>query len=205
MSGPPDPRELFGDDVGPEERMRLQRVHDLLVAAGPPPELSPTLETPPAPPGRAEDRRVLGLPARRRGRVLALALAATFAALVAGYVFGARSSDFDAKFSVRMHATSAARGASAVIDVGGGDASGNWPLRLKVRGLPRQREGAYYELYLTRPGKPRVTCGTFRVHPGTTTVRLNAPYEFTRPYGWVVVARRPGERGGEPLLRVQIA
>jgi hypothetical protein len=201
----PDFRDLVGEDLPHDERDRLKRVHELVLSAGPPPELPPTLQTPPGEPGGRRDEGVAWLPARRRGRVLALALAATLAALVLGYGFGARSDDFDPKFTVRMQATGAAPGASALIDVGEIDDSGNWPLLVKVRGLPAQREGAYYELYLTRPGKPRLSCGTFRVHAGTTSVRLNAPYEFRRPYGWIVVARGPGSRESGPLLRVHIA
>ena len=205
MTHEPDFRDLVGEDLPRDERDRLRRVHELVVAAGPPPELPASLQTPPAEPGGRRDEGVAWLPARRRGRVLALALAATLAALVLGYVFGARSDDFDSTFSVRMEATRAAPRASAVIDVAEIDDSGNWPLLVKVRGLPAQRENAYYELLLTRPGKPRLTCGTFRVHAGTTTVRLNAPYEFRRPYGWVVVARGPGITDGKPLLRANIA
>ena len=48
-----DPRfdldELLGD-ASPDERDRLRRVHELLVEAGPPPELSPELEVTPEPP-----------------------------------------------------------------------------------------------------------------------------------------------------------
>ena len=205
MRDEPDLRDLVGEGLPPDERDRLQRVHELVLAAGPPPELPPSLTAPPAEPGGRRDEAVPWLPARRRGRVLTLALAATLAALVLGYAFGARSDEFHTEFTVRMQATPAAPGASAVIDVGERDGSGNWPLRVKVRGLPEQREGAYYELYLTEPGKPPLSCGTFRVHAGTTTVRLNAPYEFRRPYGWIVVPRGPGARENRPLLRVQIA
>ena len=47
MTPPPEFEELVGADVGQEERARLQRVHELLVLAGPPPELTPELETGP--------------------------------------------------------------------------------------------------------------------------------------------------------------
>ena len=44
MSDRPTFDELAGgDDLSPEEAARLERVHDLLVAAGPPPELPPHL------------------------------------------------------------------------------------------------------------------------------------------------------------------
>ena len=45
MTDRPDFRELVGD-LPDEERARLERVHDLLIAAGPPPELPPALVEP---------------------------------------------------------------------------------------------------------------------------------------------------------------
>ena len=41
MSREPDFDALVGADVPGEERDRLRRAHELLVAAGPPPELAP--------------------------------------------------------------------------------------------------------------------------------------------------------------------
>lgn len=200
----PDFRTLVGNDHEGDQERRLRRAHDLLVAAGPPPELPPTLATPPtlASPRRAA--AVAGLPAPGRGRVLALAFSLAVVGLVAGYVFGLRQDGFETSFSVDMRATRAAPGASAKIDVGPRDSSGNWPLRLKVRGLRTLPAGGYYELLLTRPGRRTVTCGTFRVHAGTTEVRLNAPYEFGKKYGWIVTTHR-GERSTKPLLRVDIS
>ena len=40
---PPDFDELISDDVDDLERARLRRVHDLLVAAGPPADMPATL------------------------------------------------------------------------------------------------------------------------------------------------------------------
>ena len=59
-----------GDDLTPEEEVRLRRVHDLLVQAGPPADLPPALETPTAPP-EAEIVQFPLLP-RRRWAVAAL-------------------------------------------------------------------------------------------------------------------------------------
>ena len=44
----PDFLDLVGDEGTPEELERLRRAHDLLIAAGPPPELSPRLAEAPA-------------------------------------------------------------------------------------------------------------------------------------------------------------
>ena len=47
MTPPPEFEEIVGGDVEAAERARLARVHALLVQAGPPPELSPELESGP--------------------------------------------------------------------------------------------------------------------------------------------------------------
>ena len=44
MSRPPDFDDLVGGDLPADERERLRRVHDLLVEAGPPPELPEGLQ-----------------------------------------------------------------------------------------------------------------------------------------------------------------
>jgi hypothetical protein len=198
----PDLRELVGDDLPREEEARLQRVHELLVAAGPPPELPPALERAPIP-GTEREARVIGLPARHRGRVLTLAAGLAAAMLLVGYVFGVRhGGGFNTDFSVNMSATPAAPSAAGTIDVGPIQDGGNWPLRVRVNGLPQQPKGAYYELFLTRRGKALASCGTFRVHTGTTEVRLNAPYDFRHYDGWIVTAHVPGRHQSAPLLRV---
>jgi hypothetical protein len=190
------------DGLSSAEETRLRRAHDLLVVAGAPPELTPELERAPVV-GHPPEPRVSGLPARRRGLKLTLALGFAFATLVVGYVFGVRNEGFNTDFSVQMAATAAAPGASATIDVGDLDDAGNWPLRMKVRGLPELGDGGYYELYLTKGGKPTASCGTFRVHSGSTEVRLNAPYRFKQYDGWTVNAHPHGKSStGPDLLRV---
>ena len=57
---PPDFDDLIGNDVEASERARLERVHQALIEAGPPPELSPRLSAPPA-------DSVVPLRRRRRG------------------------------------------------------------------------------------------------------------------------------------------
>ena len=49
MTRYPDFDDLIGGDVPAEERERLRRAHELLVEAGPPPELSPEMESVPWP------------------------------------------------------------------------------------------------------------------------------------------------------------
>ena len=196
-----DLNELIGD-MSPDERERLQRVHDLLLEAGPPPELPPSLVEPPVP---AEQPRLRDeyswLPGRRSGRVLTVAVACAAVALAIGYVIGHRGANFQTDFSKAMHGTKASPKATAVLDVGHLDAAGNWPLQLTVTGLRQLPKGGYYELWLTKAGKEGASCGTFRVQSGQTTVRLNAPYNFRSYNGWIVVRKLPGRpESSVPLL-----
>jgi hypothetical protein len=195
---PRDVSELVGDEVAGDELERLQRVHDLLLAAGPPAELPPHLAEPPAP-----EARLLRLVPRSRVRVaLLLAAGLAAAAFAGGFLVGHSSASFDTEFTAPMVGTAAARASTAAIKIGHMDDSGNWPLLMQVRGLPELPAGRHYELYLSRKGKPVASCGTFRVHGGTTTVRLNAPYRLKRFDGWVVVERELGhEERGEILMR----
>jgi hypothetical protein len=176
-----DVRDLVGD-VEPEELARLQRVHDLLEQAGPPPSLSPGLARPPAPGGT-----VVPFPHRRR-YVGALAAAAAAAVVFgAGYVAGDRGPD-----SARTVAMSGPGGATATLEIYDRDASGNWPMRLDANGLASGR----YALWLTRDGELAEPCGTFAVATDETSVPLNAPYRLRDFDGWVVVPLG----GTEPVL-----
>ena len=85
MTRPPGFRELVGDDLPDEERDRLLRVHELLVQAGPPPELAPALATTPV-----AESRVRLLPRRRARAVLLLAAALAAVMFGAGYFVGGR-------------------------------------------------------------------------------------------------------------------
>jgi Anti-sigma-K factor rskA len=185
---PPDFRELVGEDVPAGERERLERVHDLLVSAGPPPELPPSLVQPDLDP--REESAVAFLPRRRTGLLLGLAAAIALIAFVGGFVAGRAKDTFPTAFDIPMHGTAVASSARATIYVGDVDASGNWPLKFVVHGLKPLPKGEYYEMFLTREGKPVVTCGTFRLSRGES-VRLNAPF-LVRHGGWIVTLERPG-------------
>jgi hypothetical protein len=191
----PDFDELIGGDVSAEERARLQRAHQLLIDAGPPPELSPELDQVPWP----EDALapVFGRRAGKQRRPLLLA-AAVATAVVAGFLLGQATTpdsrtSIDARKTVELHGTSLARGALASLKLGKPDEGGNWPMVLRVRGLPRLSKGGYYDLYLTKRGRPVVSCGTFNVK-GATTVPMSAAYNLERfdKNGWVVVRKTPG-------------
>ena len=183
--------DLIGaDGLTAEDEARLRRVHELLVAAGPPPDLSPSLEAPPVPSEEADPPEVAYLFRRRRGLVAALVLAAAIAAFAGGYAFGhnkAKPEAFSSVHTVTMHGDAGSRG---LIRIAAPDRVGNWPMEVEVSGLPEQTDRkAYYELWLTRDGKTIAPCGSFRVHGKTTSVRLTVPYVLRSFDGWVVTSQ----------------
>ena len=180
-----DFRDLVGDDLTPDEEARLRRVHDLLVQAGPPPELSPELESLEAPEG--EIKVFPHLPRRRWAAAAIVAAAVAAIAFGAGYlVADDGSGGFRTKALIPMHPPSGTGAARASIALGEADSAGNWPLLFRVTNLPEQTSGHFYELWLTHPDGRNVSCGTFRMKGKTTTVRLNAPYKLNRSDGWIV-------------------
>lgn len=200
MSGP-DFDELVGPEGTAEERTRLRRVHDLLVAAGPPPELPPALAEPPGRrPADTGDVPTLPrqVPRRRLAATLVLAAALVLASFGAGYLLGDRGAEeaFPTDFVVALRGDGTEGAARASLVVGERDEGGNWPMRMTVRGLPALPGDGRYELLLTRDGRRAATCGTFRVD-GTTVVYLNAPYRLRRFTGWIVTR----EGSDEILLR----
>ena len=176
------------EGLGPDEETRLRRVHELLVQAGPPPDLPPGLERPPTAPAEAEAEIVqFPLLPRRRWTIAAVAaIALVLLAFGGGYLVGhgkTKPTTFPTRRAVPMHGVNAL----AVLRIAPKDSAGNWPMQLEVNNLPTQKDPrAYYELWLTRNGKPVAPCGTFRVNARTTTVRLSVPYDFKRFDGWVV-------------------
>jgi len=189
----PDFDDLVGGEVPAEERARLQRAHDLLVEAGPPPELSPDMDAVPWPDDALAP--LFGRRGKRRTRPMLLA-AAIATALVVGLFVGqattSKSESIDARQTVEMKGTKLARRAFASLQLGTAGKSGNWPMVLNVRGLPKLSRGGYYDLYLTKGGVPLVSCGTFNAQ-GETSIRLSAAYNLERfdKDGWVVVRKTP--------------
>jgi hypothetical protein len=169
--------ELVGEVEDPRERERLRRVHDLLLAVEPPPDL----------PRAAREAPVVAAPPRRRARPLAL-LAASLAAVAAfgaGYLVAGR--DPAPERVIRMTGAGPEQDATASIRVLAEDDAENWPMHVLVRGLePSRNRNDFYELWLTRDGKPFATCGRFLVGDGLTRVTLTVPYALRRYDGWVV-------------------
>ena len=177
---PPDFDELIGSDLDPDERERLRRVHEMLVLAGPPPELPPSLEPVP------EEQPVRFLPRRRRLAVFAIAAALALVAFGGGYLVGDRTSEPSAFQVVPMTGVgvaSTARASLAIFDV---DNGGNWPMELTVRGLRPLPAHRTYSLWLVKNGRADQLCGTFVVAGDKTVVSLNAPYKLKEYEGWVV-------------------
>ena len=185
--------ELVGglDDLDPAERARLQRVHELLVEAGPPPEVPLDLLEPPA----AEPVRLL--PQRRRYALALIAASLASVAFGSGYLLGGRGDDSSVVRSISMASVGEGGAAVASIEIREQDGAGNWPMVMRVQGLQESRSrDDYYELWLTRNGELADSCGRFIVSGGVTEVALSVPYGFKRYDGWVVT-RRGSE---EPVL-----
>jgi hypothetical protein len=179
-----------------EERDRLHRVHELLVAAGPPPELSPALAAAPSAPAAEDEPDASWLPPRRIGALGLVGAALLAGAFGVGYLAGDRGSDETARPAapaepttrvVALNPSDQNNTSSASVRLGRKRADGNWPMILTVRGLAPLDRGDYYTLALTRKGKPVVTCGTFNVAAtGTTTIRMTAAYDLNRFEGWAI-------------------
>ena len=202
MSRHPDFHDLVGNDLEPGERERLERVHDMLIAAGPPPELPQELAEPPRPEGKLVEL------ARRRLRTgLVLAAAIVLAAFAVGYLLGARGEGSSpASFTAEK---TAVLGSSpdrlAVVRIGQIDKDGNRPMEVSVDGLDRLKDGDYYTLFMTRNGKPIVTCGTFNVgKDGVTTVRLSVAYDLERFDGLMLARYSREQRENTPLLHAKL-
>lgn len=188
------------EGLEPDEEARLRRVHDLLVHAGPPPDLPPALEQPPTTPADAEVVQFPLFPRRRWPLIAVAAAALVVLAFGGGYLTGhakQKATSFATQRAVPMHGTNAL----AVLRLARKDSAGNWPMELEVNNLPRQPVPRdYYELWLTSHGKPVAPCGSFRVNERTTTVRLSVPYDFTHFDGWIVTRQRAGHHTPGPTV-----
>lgn len=175
--GPPPFDDLV--DADDPDRARLQQAHDLLVAAGAPPELPPSLESAPTEPKST----LITFPRRRYTAIAAVAVAASVLFGI-GYAIGGRDSPDE---PVQTIAMTGSAGRSASIALLAPDEAGNWPMRLEVSGLPALPAGQSYTLWLTKNGALAESCGSFVVGEGTTKVPLNAPYRLRKFDSWVVV------------------
>ena len=202
MTRVPDFRELVGDDLNPEERERLRRAHDLLVDAGPPPELTPALEAPPA-----TGASIAWLPQRRLGAAAVLAAALMIATFAVGFLLGDRSSDPGATVfePVRTVVLGEPGKAVAVVRLGKSNEHGNHPMLVTVEGLEHQSGGDYYSLFMVKDGEPVALCGTFNVAgKQATTIRLNTAYGFEGYDGLLLAEYRESDHKDVPLLQTRL-
>jgi hypothetical protein len=188
--------EIVGSEPAGGERDRLREVHDLLVTAGPPPELSPTLAAGPT--------LALTLPQRVRRRPKAmLLLAATFAVLVAAAIGFGGGGGSHALRAIQLHGTKFAPNSQATLEVLQPQ-EGNWPMRLDVSGLPTLAGSSHYVVYLVRAGHILAPCGTFVVTtPGRElSLTLNAPYAVEAGDTWIVTRQAAGQTSpGQTVMR----
>jgi hypothetical protein len=199
VRGPPDFRDLVGDDLSPEDLERLRRADAALRSVPPPPAEVPARLT----------QSVAAMPLEtspwsRRRALAGLALAAALAALFFALGRWTGGDDFEERATIDMQPTRAAPEASGSIQIGQRDAaSGNWELRLSVAGLPELPPGDYYVLWLAKDGEYAGTCGTFSVGEGETTVDMTVSYRLRNFDAWNVSKWDPE---GEPprLLRAPI-
>lgn len=199
MTRNPRFEDIVGDDLAPAERDRLAHVHDLLVTAGPPPELPPHLENGPTLAMSMSRKKRSG---QRRVALLAAALALLAAVFIAGFAVGNSGHGLTGTHTLKLAGTRQAPNGLASLVIQNSDEAGNWPMQLSVTGLPRLPEHGYYEVYLTRHGKPIAPCGVFVVKSksGAVSVRLNAPYNLRKGDSWVVTRQLPGHREVGPIV-----
>jgi hypothetical protein len=187
--------ELIGADTSGAVRERLQRAHDMLLEAGPPPELSPKLEEGPTLGMTLSKRRAV----KRRAMLLLAATLAVVGVFLAGYAVANRGGGgTPASATLALKGTKEAPNAQATLEVWQSQA-GNWPMTLTTVGLPQLPEHSYYEVYLVRDGKPWGACGAFRVGENSqqpVTVTLTAPYTLEKGDSWIVT--RPAAGGTDP-------
>ena len=198
MNREPTLDELIGDDTTGAERQRLQRVHEQLLEAGPPPELTPKLDAGPTLAMSVGKRRRT----RPRALLLLAAALAVFVVFFAGYGVGNHRGGKSATTSVMslaLKGTHFAPQAQGALQVWSSRDGSNWPMTLTVAGLSKLPPRNYYEVYLYRDGKILGSCGSFNVAGSSasdTTVTLTSPYPLQRGDAWVVT--RPGPGGAEP-------
>lgn len=196
MNREPTLDELIGADTTGAERQRLQDVHQMLLEAGPPPELTPELERGPnlkMTVGRR--RRVV----KQRALVLLAAAIAILLVFLGGYAVANRGGNAKAAVVTQtLHGTALVPHANGVLEVWKSKDGKNWPMTLTVVGLPKLRPHNYYEVYLFRNGRLGGSCGTFRAGRAgqPVTVTLTSPYKLRKGDSWVVT--RPGAGGAEP-------
>jgi hypothetical protein len=179
-----DFRDLVGNDLSQEERVKLERVDRLLRSVPAPPSEVPG----------SLDRAVNRIGTERRQwtpwrLAAAVALAVTLAALFFGVGRWTTGGEPHYRASIRMKPAASHPQAAGLIKLGDRDANGNWKLKLELDGLPELSGDGYYVLWLAKDGKYAATCGTFKVR-GDTTIDMTVSYRLSEYDAWVVSEAR---------------
>jgi hypothetical protein len=178
--------------VSPGDRARMQRVHELLLSAGPPADLPIELADAPSDVGGAQ---VIAFPRRRRtAAAISIAAAVAVACFSGGYILANQAHHSGTLRAVRVVGMTGEQNSLASLRVGAADANGNWPVQLTVQGLPPLHgTNSHYLLMLTHNGKPTWVCGMFKVgKDGATTVAFSVPYPITGQTKWAVTEMTKG-------------
>jgi hypothetical protein len=175
--------ELIGAEPEGAERARLRNVHELLVEAGPPPELTPDIKAGPTlAMTLSRSRRI----SRRRRSIVLPAVAAALVVALIGIGFSIHSPG-NQHASIHMKGTSFAPAASGTIDILSTKAV-KPRLKLRVKGLPVRSEP--YVVYLVRNDHRVASCGTFTVANASRELTrvLVSPYPLKSADTWIVAA-----------------
>ena len=192
--------ELIDADVAGEERERLRGVHEMLVEAGPPPELPASLQNVP-PPAKVSRLRKQSVP--RKIALIAAALVVLGVTFGLGFSYGHSGRATKPFASLELTGTKAAPHAQGTLDVSP-EVSGNWPMTIWVSGLPKVAAPDYYYVWLVRNGKPLAPCGEFLVAKSSDslTLKLSAPYALKPGDTWIVTRKTYSQPGaGQTVLR----
>jgi hypothetical protein len=202
MTRPPEFDEIVEADDA--ERERLRRVHDMLVLAGPPAELTPELAAGPTLQmtlGRFRGSTSVPRHQQRRVALVAAAFVVLALAFLMGYLSGHTADSAQGQL-LRLAGTAAAPQAEASLRLADADGQGNYPMDLAAVGLPKLGANGYYEVFLVRNGKIVGPCGAFLVKSSGTPVSVNltAPYAVRGGDNWIVTKQSWGDRKRGPVV-----
>lgn len=190
-------RHLRGCPECREELESVRYTHDLLResrAVGPPPELKEWV--------MARARNEMPSDSGIGWKLWAPVAAALLVAVVSGTLIFQTITAKPAE-SLELANTSLAPQAGGKVQ--GQEVGGNFQVKLEVWGLPKLRDGEYYEMWYAKDGDGRISCGTFRAQPnGHTTVNLMAPVS-AKSYPEIEITREPDDgnpgTSGKQVLR----
>jgi len=178
--------ELIGAEPAGAERARLRSVHELLIEAGPPPEVPPELE---AGPSLAMTLSRFRLFTKRKRLPIITVAAAVIVALVIGISAGLRGGNGTHYPTFVMRGVAFGSGARGQLELLPAKGT-TQPMKLEVTGLPAIGKKRY-TVYLVRNGARVTSCGSFTISDETkeTTVQLTSPYRAKGTDTWWVTVQ----------------